>query len=83
MKKTLIVVMELEVSDLSPNERRECAEIGECKTSELPRLKELDVFEAAEVLLPQEDDTEMFAGSGIYAKFTKAKLLAYNWKPKS
>jgi hypothetical protein len=83
MKKTLIVVMELEVSDLSQEERRENADMQDCKPSELPNVRELSAFDVAQVLLPDEDDAEMFAGSDIYAKFTNARLLAWNWKPKA
>lgn len=79
-EKKLLVVLEVTVSDLSSKERKECAEYAECKASELPRLRDLDAFEIAEVLLPVENDTEAFAGSDIYAKFTDSKIIAAEWK---
>jgi len=80
MKKTLILVMEVEMSDLSPEERQDRAAPCGCHLNEMPWLRDIGASEVAELLLPSTHDTEAFAGTDICAKVTSSKLLSSSWK---
>lgn len=88
MTRTLTVTLELQVEDLSDDERRDglsdedLAEL-EDEDDEPARVAELEPQEIAD-LLPYaitSPDNEMFAGSGVYAAIKSATVVSSSWKP--
>jgi len=89
MSRLLRVTMEIEVEDLSPADRLDCAaglcfdeEAPEDVAAELPLVADLSAQEVARVLpgLTQEDlQAELWAGSEVYATFGKATVIAAEW----
>lgn len=84
--RTLIVTLEIEVEDVSDEERREglfLEEGEEPDELDLPApVAELEPADLA-ALLPAvitSDEVEMFAGSNIFANFTNARVAASLWK---
>ena len=81
MKRTLVVTMEVDVTDYSAAERKEFAREGDCKPSELPGARDADPFDVADAIaesLPINE--EIFAGSMLYVKIASAKPTKAAWK---
>lgn len=74
-QKTIRMVVEVTIRDMTRAERKECADMEGCKASELPKLNEVEMFDLAEVFAGQlTNNDEMWAGSMIYVKATDAKV---------
>lgn len=81
MKRKLIVVIALEISDWSIEERKEEARQQCCKHSEIPRLREAGASDLADLVVGAvENAADMFGGSEIYAKVKSVKPLAYGFE---
>lgn len=80
MKKTVRVTMDIDVSDLSQAQLRENAELGECKVSDLPTIKDLNPGDIADQFVSAvELSEETFAGSDMHIKVTGAKLVSADY----
>lgn len=76
MKKKLLLTLEIDLSDLTPEERERCAEMECVEPKDLPRLKEVEADELAWLIahcIPAMGP-EFFAGSNTYAKFVKVDV---------
>ena len=88
-KRTMVVTLEVVVSDLPDQERAECAEIDNDVLDDegvpvpIPDLTEYeDVEELAGLLqegISPDMCREMFAGSGIFVTFESALLIRAEW----
>lgn len=81
-KKTVKVTLEIDVADLSMDELRENAALGECKVSELPRVRDLCAFDIADQLagIFTLDNPELFAGSDMHIRATGARVVTAAFK---
>lgn len=73
--------MDIVIEDLPKDELRENAVLVGCKVSELPRLRDVEPYQLAELFLPRDDDAETFAGSDIYCRVAGASLIDFDWVP--
>lgn len=82
MKRKLLISFEIEVTDLTEKERKECARSEDCKPKDLPRLSEVSADDLGRVIegAIMSPGTELFGGSCIYAKFTRANLVGAEFK---
>jgi hypothetical protein len=82
-QKTMLVTLEVTVADLTREQRREAAQDGGCKVSELPRLVDTSPGELAEMIETvcgdPELQVEMFAGTDTFVRFTGAKVKSAAW----
>lgn len=79
--KTLKVIMEIDVEDLLPEERADCAKLDQCEPDELPDISEIETYQMADcVEVAVMNYEEMFAGSGLYAKVAAVRITDYDWK---
>lgn len=82
MKKTLRVVMNLEVSDLSPEERRGSAQDACDMEGNLPTLQDtlaLDVARVLEAVGSEGLQDTFFEGTDLFVKFTAADIDSAEW----
>lgn len=83
MKRTLTITIDVELADLTDEERAECEELSECEDEDgfpisLPRLKDHEPMELVEPIIDSlPDNEETWAGTGIYAKITSARLVTF------
>lgn len=75
-KKTLRIVVDVDLGELPDNERKECAKLDGCEPSELPSLDDASAFELAECLCGSFDNEETWGGSGIYCKVAGVKIVS-------
>lgn len=82
MKRTLIATLEIEIEDLPPASRQDAAVCEGTVPDELPKLKDTTLDDFRQIvpacIIGNE---EAFAGSMVYAAFTKATVIEANWKP--
>lgn len=72
--RTLKFTLEIDLGELSKDERKECAKRAECKPNELPGARDIiasDVTEAIEATLQNSED--FWAGSELYAKIVAVR----------
>ena len=75
MSKTLIVTLEVDVDDLSPDERKEAARLAECSLKYLPYLGDYGAEEIADCLEGLEAySDDLFAGSNVFAAITGSRV---------
>lgn len=75
MKRKIRVTLDLTFCDLTSDARKECAEIEDCKISDLPRIRDYHPNELVECISGAfEDNAEIFAGSGVYARITDCAI---------
>lgn len=74
MKRKIRMTLDVEIEDLPKAERRQAALDADCREGELPRVEDISPSELAELIagsLPINE--EMFGGSEMYCKITKAR----------
>jgi hypothetical protein len=73
MKRRVAITIELEVSDLSEEERKAAASDDGCEPDDLPKLDEIEPSFWGEALgaYAANNDPEFYAGSGNYAKVSR------------
>lgn len=81
MKRTMRVILKVDVEDLSKEDRaRHAAEAG-CAVSKLPGVKDARHQELSEVIVAAvENNSEAFGGSMIYANFLSATVISSKWE---
>jgi hypothetical protein len=83
MTRRLQVTLELEVEDLSDEERRVGIEDEDVDDPDMwpATVAELEANEIADLLpaVVTSPDSEMFAGSNVYASITKVDVVASIW----
>jgi hypothetical protein len=79
--KTMKVVLEIDVDDLSAEKRAECASDMEIPVEEIPTLADTEAPEAASVLRAIGEHTceELFAGSDVYVTFKHTRVISAGW----
>ena len=80
--RTLLLTLEIVVSDLPMEERKECAELGGCAEADLPGVEDVEDYEVADcitgVILNSE---EIFSGSNLFVKIDAIKYYGeVSWK---
>jgi hypothetical protein len=83
MKKKLYLEIEIDVCDLTPDERYEASQIECVDEKDIPRLKDIEASDLARII---EDvfpsfDMQWFEGSGTYARFKTAKVMRAAYRP--
>ena len=80
--RLLKVVLEIEVSDISPKDRADIADDMECSIQDLPMLSHTKAIEAASALegISGEHLNDMlFEGSDVYVKYDYVNLISAEW----
>lgn len=80
--KTLRVTLDIDVDDLSKDQRKILAKEQECKERDLPTLADAEAQDLAYLLIDgigTETSEEMFAGSDLYVRFTDAIVVTAEW----
>jgi hypothetical protein len=84
MKKTLQIIMEVEISDLSREERKENAELIGCKPGDLVGLADVTAYDVADSLVgAMAFNEENFAGSDMHIKMLDTRLIEGTWLVKA
>jgi hypothetical protein len=74
MKKTMRLVLEIDVQDLSEEDRADCADLA-LDDGPLPTLDDYSANEIAEVF-EDMDEGELFAGSMVYARLGGSRVVS-------
>lgn len=80
--RTMLVLLEIEVDDLTEEDRAECARDMEEPVDTIPTLAKTTVGEAASVLdgIGTEISRDLFAGSDVYVRYVRSEVLHAAWK---
>lgn len=81
MKRTMRVILEVVVEDLTKEELARHAVDADTVASELPTVKDAMHSELSQVIVAAvENNSEAFGGSTIYANFPSAKVISSKWQ---
>ena len=73
-KRTVRFILEVTIADLPRAERAECAKLGDCRTRDLPRMKDVEDFDLAHLIAESlPGNVELFGGSEMYCRIVEAK----------
>lgn len=75
-KRKFRMTVEVEIADWTADERKENAEMQGCKASELPRVRDIEACDFADMLTGVwEYSAEMWGGTEMYARIVKTKVV--------
>lgn len=81
MKRTLVVTLEVDLVELSKEEREECALHEECHIKKLPGVRDMELRPVADCIAGAiVIGDEVFAGASIYANVSDARPKHAKWK---
>lgn len=77
MARRIRITVEVELADLSDEERAECARLDGCSPEALPTVDDYEAYELTGPLVEGlSDDAAIWEGTGVYARVAKVDLLA-------
>lgn len=81
MKRKIVLTVEMELADMSLEERREAARDYGCAASDLQGVRDAepqDIAECVQFAL-EHPDNEMWAGSELYVEAKSIKVTGAKW----